>query len=100
MLIHQARYSGIREIYMGKSAPVFHIEHSPGSGFTPESSDKLFERLEARGIPFLDWKRDVEPKIEEMKVRRARGASAVSYNGTEWGLADAALTEAQVGSAR
>jgi hypothetical protein len=99
MLIHQARYSGIREIYMGKSAPVFHIEHSPGSGFTPESSDKLFERLAARGIPFLDWERDVEPKIEEMKVRRARGASAVSYNGTQWGLADAALTEAQVGSA-
>jgi hypothetical protein len=100
MLIYQARYSAMREIYMGKSAPVFHIEHSPGSGFTPESSDKLFERLEARGIPYLDWKRDVEPKIEEMKVRRARGETSVSYNGTDWGFAKSALTEAQVGSAQ
>ncbi len=93
MLIYQARYSGLHETYMGRSAPVFHIEHSPGSGFTPESSDKLFERLEARGIPYLDWKRDVEPMVQDMKRRGARGPSAVHFNKAEWGYAEVAFKE-------
>jgi len=56
--------------------------------------------LAARGIPYLDWKRDVEPKIEEMKIRRARGEASISYNGTDWGFAKSALTEARIGSAQ
>ena len=99
MLIYQARYSGMREIYLGKSAPVFHIEHSPGSGFTPESSDRLFERLQARGIPYLDWERDVEPKIEAMKAQLSRGGGAIFFNDDGWGFADQALGEARVGAA-
>jgi hypothetical protein len=99
MLIYHARYSGIREVYMGKAAPVFHIEHSPGSGFTPESSDKLFERLQARGIPYFDWARDVVPKIEEMKARRVRGEKLIQYNDAGWGFAARALVEARVGGA-
>jgi hypothetical protein len=99
MLIYQARYSGMREIYLGKSAPVYHIEHSPGSGFTPESSDKLFERLRARGIPYLDWERDVEPKIEAMKAQQTRGGGAIYFNHNGWGFADQALVEARVGAA-
>jgi len=99
MLIYQARYSGLREIYLGKSARVYHIEHSPGSGFTPESSDKLFERLRERGIPYLDWSQDVEPKIEEMKARQSRGGDAIYYNDAGWGFADQALEETRVGVA-
>jgi hypothetical protein len=99
MLIYQARYSGMREVYLGKSAPVYHIEHSPGSGFTPESSDKLFERLQARGIPYLDWERDVEPKIEAMKAQLTRDGGAIFFNDDGWGFADHALGEARVGAA-
>jgi hypothetical protein len=99
MLIFQARYSGLREIYLGKSARVYHIEHSPGSGFTPESSDKLFERLRERGIPYLDWSQDVGPKIEEMKARQSRGGGAIYYNDGGWGFADQALEETCVGVA-
>ena len=99
LLIYQARYSGLREVYMGESAPIFHIEHSPGSGFTPESSDQLFERLQARGIPYLDWVRDVEPKIEEMKARRAGAGDPICYNDPGWGFANRALAEKRVGGA-
>ena len=87
ILLYQANRSRIREVYLGKNAPVFHIEHEPGSGFTPESSDKLFERLDARGIPYLDWKRDVEPLINEMD--KARSTSCyIQYNEANWGFAD------------
>jgi hypothetical protein len=96
MLIYQARYSGIRETYMGKSAPVFHIEHSPGSGFTPESSDKLFERLQARGIPYLDWHRDVEPMIDKMRESGGQG-KAVTYNDEAWGYANITLPQTRAG---
>jgi hypothetical protein len=95
LLIYQARYSGLREVYLGRSAPVYHIEHSPGSGFTPESSDKLFERLDARGIPYLDWDRDVEPKIEGMREQYARRGGAISYNDADWGFAGRSLADAQ-----
>ncbi len=95
LLIYQARYSGLREVYLGRSAPVYHIEHSPGSGFTPESSDKLFERLDARGIPYLDWERDVEPRIDQMREQRARGGGAISYNEVNWGFAGRPLAEAR-----
>jgi hypothetical protein len=47
IIVYQANRNGITEMYLGNGAPVYHIEHEPGSGFTPESSDKLFARLES-----------------------------------------------------
>jgi hypothetical protein len=93
MLLFQAHHSGLRETYIGKEAVVYHIEHSPGSGFTPESSEKLFERLAERGIPCLDWKRDVEPTMEDMRRRRAGGAPAIYFNESGWGYANTPLAE-------
>ena len=98
ILLYQAHRSRIREIYLGDAAPVYHIEHSPGSGFTPESPDKLFERLAALGIPYLDWERDMEPKIREMDRARARGEFPIVYNDADWGLARHSLPEQRVGA--
>jgi hypothetical protein len=87
ILLYQAHRSAIREVYLGADAPIYHIEHSPGSGFTPESSDKLFDRLAAAGIPCLDWRKDMEPMIEEMDRSRRRGVRTIVYNGPDWGYA-------------
>jgi len=95
ILLYQANRSGIREVYLGKSAPVYHIEHEPGSGFTPESSDKLFDRLAARGIPYLDWHKDVEPMVAKMDEQRARGAP-IRYNDADWGYANLRFAETRV----
>jgi hypothetical protein len=83
ILLYQSHHSGIRERYLGAEAAIYHIEHSPGSGFTPESSDKLFERLAKVGIPCLDWEKDAEPMIEKM----AAGPKPVRYAGEDWGYA-------------
>jgi hypothetical protein len=95
VLLYQANRNGIREVFHGKHAPVYHIEHEPGSGFTPEEPEKLFARLEARGIPYLDWMKDVTPMIAQMDQARAAGKQ-VTYNDEEWGFADRAFPEAWV----
>jgi len=86
ILLYQSHHSRFREVYMGKAAPIYHIEHSPGSGFTPESSDRLFERLAAMGIPYLDWEKDAEPMIADMDRKRAC-EGAIHYNDPDWGYA-------------
>lgn len=99
ILLYQAHRSRIREIYLGDAARIYHIEHAPGSGFTPESSGKLFDRLAALGIPYLDWERDVEPKIREMDRARSRGELPIVYNDADWGFARHALPEQRIGAA-
>jgi len=92
ILLYQAYHSAIREIYLGAAAPIYHIEHSPGSGFTPESSDKLFQRLAAAGIPSLDWHNDLEPMIAKMSA----SPKPIRYNDENWGYAGESFSETRV----
>jgi len=99
VIVHQANRNGVKEVYLGKEACVYHIEHAPGSGFTPESSDKLFARLDAQGIPYLDWEKDIEPMIRKMDLTRAAG-SKVIYNEENWGYAGLDFQEASPAAVR
>jgi hypothetical protein len=99
VIVYQANRNGIKEIYLGKNAPIYHIEHEPGSGFTPESSDQLFARLKSRGIPYLDWTTDVLPMIEQMDRDRAAGLT-VRYNREDWGYCGIDFPESSPGTAR
>ncbi|MDH3414040.1 MAG: hypothetical protein OEM98_16350, partial [Gammaproteobacteria bacterium] len=78
--------------YMGRRPAIYHIDHDAGSGYTPEAADKLFARLEAKGIPCLDWMRDVMPIIREMEVTRRKGAVPM-YNAENWGYGDIDLPD-------
>lgn len=98
VLLYQAKAAGIQERYMGRRAAVFHIEHQPGSGFTPEDPSKLFERLTRNGIPYLDWNKDVVPLID--RISQADGQERIkSYQlaGPDWGLATLTLEETKIG---
>jgi hypothetical protein len=66
----------------------FHIEHSAGSGFTPEGELKLYEGLARRGIPFLLWD-EVEHMVETLRHSQGRH----NFNGEAWGLAPFELKE-------
>jgi hypothetical protein len=66
----------------------FHIEHSAGSGFTPDGELKLYEGLARRGIPFLLWD-EVEHMVETLRLGQGRH----SFNGETWGLASFDLKE-------
>ncbi|MBI4968449.1 MAG: hypothetical protein HZC25_10065 [Rhodospirillales bacterium] len=66
----------------------FHIDHSAGSGYTPEAEAKLFARLRAKGIPYLSWD-EVERLIQAITVMPDR----VRYNDDHWGLGNQTLAE-------
>ena len=92
VLLHQAYRCDIREIDMGRRSGVFHIDHDAGSGFTPEASDQLFARLEAKGIPCLDWTNDVVPMLKDMDEMRRHGQSW-QFNNDDWGFGGRTLKE-------
>ncbi|MCC7166528.1 MAG: hypothetical protein IT565_03070 [Rhodospirillales bacterium] len=66
----------------------FHIEHSAGSGFTPEGEFKMYERIARKGIPFLLWE-----EVEDIAAGLRDVGSGVAFNDARWGLANDELLE-------
>lgn len=89
VLCYAAHYAGVREEILGEPMRSYHIEHGLGSGWTPEGQAKLFERLAAKGIPYLDWS---EAGMWASQMRRLN--SPMIFNLENWGLADFELREA------
>jgi len=97
VLLHQAIRSDISEIEMRSDHHVYHIEHSIGSGYTPEGADALFARLEEEGLPYIDWPLFLQI-VAEMDRKQKEGR-LITYNGDQWGLADVTLPEISIESA-
>ncbi len=91
VLLYQADRNGIREVDLPSRFEIYHIEHAMGSGYTPEGANQLFQRLAARGIPYLSWD-DLMALVTRMDELSLSGRSVI-YNGDDWGLADLALPE-------
>lgn len=83
-----AHYAGYEELALLPPCVCFHIEHSLGSGWTPEGEKKLFERLRERKIINPDWE-IVFPLLEGMRA----GDIPSKLNGPTWGLAEFELPE-------
>jgi hypothetical protein len=91
ILLYQAEGVGLREESFGPQAPVYHIEHGKGSGYTPEGADALFSSLVRRGIPFLS---DAELRQVHLRIRsRAHLEQGPLFNGPAWGMADRELPD-------
>lgn len=86
--VYAAHYGGYEEISLLPPCVCFHIEHSLGSGWTPEGERKLFERLNVAEILNPEWP-VLNPLIEHMKVED----EPVALNGESWGLAAFDLPE-------
>jgi hypothetical protein len=91
ILLYQAFLNGLKEVYVGRSRRIFHIDHETGSGYSPEGERALFGRLDARGIAYLTWPRFQE-LIADMRRTRKAGRPVV-YNPESWGLAHVELPE-------
>jgi hypothetical protein len=83
VVLYQAFAAGVETINMQPPMVALHLEHSEGSGWTPEGSRRLFDRLETAEIPFLSTPE--YRKIARKIVRSSRGFHP--FNGDEWGLA-------------
>ncbi|SDS26695.1 glycosyltransferase family 2 protein [Opitutus sp. GAS368] len=83
-----AHHAGFEEVALLPPCVCFHIEHSLGSGWTPEGEGKLFARLEENKILNPDWE-VLHPLVEAMR----QGELPTKVNGSSWGLADFDLPE-------
>jgi hypothetical protein len=92
VLCHAAHASGAAELALGPPFRIFHIDHAPGSGWSPDAEHDLFERLRARGVPWLEHAQ-MQQWAEEM---HASGRPKV-FNGDDWGLGGELLPETALG---
>ena len=92
LFCHAAHAAGIREKQLKGQNRIYHIEHSAGSGFTPENQDKLWNRLEAEKI-----ERMTDQQLWDEVIALRSGQKEGVYNGPEWGLADFHLPETTLG---
>jgi len=86
--VASAHYAGYSEVALLPPCVCFHIEHSLGSGWTPEGEQKLFARLQEKKILNPEWE-VLYPLVEAMRL----GELPVTLNGPSWGLADFVLPE-------
>ncbi len=94
ILLEQAARRGIRERFIGFKAPIYHIEHSRGSGYSPEGSNALFARLDSMKLPYLD------NEAYHVIVRQMwdSGQESAIFNDVNWGLAAREFAEAEISS--
>ena len=90
-LLHQASASGIRIVELPRDAPVYHLEHSKGSGFTPDGESLLFDRLSHAKTPYLSSQEFSVLAID--LHRRARRGEDVAWDQPDWGMAGISLAE-------
>jgi len=91
--MYQAFAAGVDLINLAPPKAAIHLEHGEGSGWTPEGSRRLFDRLVAAGIPYLSTQE--YRKIARKLVRSGRGFQP--FNGSDWGLASTELPETHPG---
>jgi hypothetical protein len=83
-----AHHGGAREQMLEDPMRIYHLEHATGSGWTPEGQAKLFERIRARGLSFVD---NEEILVWASQMNRLK--SPMIFNHENWGLADYELRE-------
>jgi hypothetical protein len=91
-----AHYGGIREEMLSDPMRIYHIEHGSGSGWSPEGQNKLFERIKAKGLTFIE-----NDQVLAMAAQMRQLGAPMIFNHEDWGLAAFALKETlAVGVAR
>jgi len=90
-----AHHGGAPELVLPDPMRIYHIEHATGSGWTPEGQAKLFERIRARGLSFVD-NEEVLVWASQMK----RFNSPMIFNHDNWGMADFELKETVIAGGR
>jgi hypothetical protein len=88
-----AHNAGARELTLAEPMRIYHLEHSAGSGWTPEGQNKRFDRLRARGVGWVD-NQEVLGWAAQMKRLNA----PMIFNHENWGLAEFQLRETVLGS--
>lgn len=91
VFLYQAYAAGIRDVPIGGSNAIYHMEHSMASGWTPEGARAHLDRIDKLGVHTLDAD---EMSSLAWSLFRARGR-VVRYNDENWGCIKDELVERQ-----
>jgi hypothetical protein len=83
-----AHHGGAPEEVLQDPMRIYHIEHGTGSGWTPEGQAKLFQRIEALGLSYLD-----NDTVMAWAQQMNRLQAPMIFNPESWGLATDELPE-------
>ncbi len=76
-----AHHGGAPEQMLEEPLRIYHIEHGTGSGWTPEGQAKLFERIAAKGLSFVD-----NEEVLMWTAQMYRLNAPMIFNHQDWGL--------------
>jgi hypothetical protein len=76
-----AHHGGAPEEMLEDPLRIYHIEHGTGSGWTPEGQAKLFERIAAKGLSFVD-----NEEVLMWTAQMYRLNAPMIFNHEDWGL--------------
>jgi len=88
LLCTQARVAGAREIALRDPKRCYHLEHATGSGFKPENTGALNNRLERAGVERLSIE-----EFHRLAIEMRRNGRPTIFNDKNWGLANEELDE-------
>jgi hypothetical protein len=88
MLCIAAHHGGAREEMLDDPMRIYHIEHGSGSGWTPEGQAKLFDRIAALGLSFVD-----NEDVLVWAAQMAKLDAPMIFNHENWGMAGVELKE-------
>jgi len=78
-----AHHGGAPEEMLEEPMRIYHIEHGSGSGWTPEGQAKLFERIAAKGLSFVD-----NEEVLMWTAQMYRLNAPMIFNHEDWGWRD------------
>jgi len=88
LLCVAAHHGGAREEMLEDPMRIYHIEHGSGSGWTPEGQAKLFDRIAALGLSFVD-----NEDVLVWAAQMAKLNAPMIFNHEDWGMAGVELKE-------
>ena len=83
-----AHYGGAAEEILREPMRIYHVEHAVGSGWTPEGSRLLFDRLATNGIPWIEY-----DEVLRWASLMERLRTTLVFNREDWGLGEIRLPE-------
>ncbi len=89
LLLYEAAAQGMAECVFEDPQAIYHIEHQPGSGFTPEASSVMYDRIQKKGLPYIK-----DNELEQIQRDIHKGVG--QRNRPDWGLVNHILNDQEI----
>ncbi len=86
LFLYAAQHAGVEEVILEEPMAIYHIEHQPGSGYTPEAADQMYERVRKKKLPYIG---DEEVYEHRAAIFAGKGLA----NPLDWGFSGNHLPE-------